>query len=99
MKLMVLATLITSSACPDVSSTVKIATAVKQHFRSVCMYLLHDDGTGTSCSAVVRGGDDMGPGTVGCDVLQAVGYVPPKRWYGGWLRSYEMLVRRLVTFL
>jgi hypothetical protein len=52
MKLMVLAVLITSSTCLDVNSTVKMATVVVQHFRSVCVYLLHGNETGKPCVAV-----------------------------------------------
>jgi hypothetical protein len=46
MKLIVLAALITSSACLDVQSRVKVVVTVAQKLRSVCIYLLHGNQTG-----------------------------------------------------
>jgi hypothetical protein len=49
MKLLVLLVLITSCTAFCINDTVTIAAAVKQYFRSACVYLLHDNETGKPC--------------------------------------------------
>jgi hypothetical protein len=51
MKLLALCSVITLSTAFHVHDIVAIAIAVKQHFRSSCVYLLHDNETGKHCFA------------------------------------------------